>query len=74
MDRASERFYNYLLLSGFYFLILLSSEVLQKGCPFVCNWGNPLANVPYVGGNTLANLLQGVRGCWQPSSKFVIGF
>jgi hypothetical protein len=26
--------------------ILLSSEVLHKGCPRVCNWDNPLANMP----------------------------
>jgi hypothetical protein len=36
---TSDCFYNCFLLLGFYLWILLSSEVLHKGCPFVGNWG-----------------------------------
>jgi hypothetical protein len=39
---------------------------LHKGCSFVCYWGNPLSNMPLVVINPLANLLQGVRGFWNP--------
>ncbi len=62
--------YNYMLLLGeLYFLQRYCTKV-----PFVCNWNNPLVNVPlllvtlwqmcyreYDGiGNPLANVLQGV--------------
>ncbi len=39
----------------------------------MCNWDNPLANMPQVASNPQANLLQGVRGYLQPSGKFVTG-
>jgi hypothetical protein len=48
---------------------------LQRYCTMVASLlsGNLLENVSEVVGNPLANLLQGVRGYWQPSrsSKFV---
>jgi hypothetical protein len=41
--------------------------------PFCVQLGHASWNVLKVVGNPLANLLQGVRGYWQPSGKFVIG-
>jgi hypothetical protein len=35
--------------------------------------GQPFCNVPKVVSNPLTNFLQGVRGYWQPSGKFVTG-
>ncbi len=40
---------------AFYFLILLSSEALEKGCSIVF-WRNPLANESEVVCNLLTNL------------------
>ncbi len=33
----------------------------------------PFCNVPKVVSNPLANFIQGVRGYWQPSAKFITG-
>jgi hypothetical protein len=50
---------------------LNSSEVLHKGCPFVCFQATTLENMSEVVGNNPANLLLGVRRYWQPLGKFV---
>ncbi len=43
-----------------------------KSCPFICNWDNPLANVPQAVSNSIANFSQGDTGYQQPFGKFII--
>jgi hypothetical protein len=69
--QTSDSFYIYLLLLGFQLWILLSSEVLQKGCPFICYGGNHLLSE--VVGSPVASLWLGVRGYWQPIGLFLQG-
>ncbi len=58
------------LLLGFQLRILLSLEVLHRGCLFKYYWGNPLANVSEVVGNPQANLYRGSEGIGNPLSNF----
>jgi hypothetical protein len=62
-----------LLLIGFYLSILLSSEVLHRVAP-LCAIGAILLQMCHRLLATLWQMLQGLRGYWQPSGKFVIGY
>jgi hypothetical protein len=55
------------------YIILLSLELLLAGWPFVCLWGNPIANVSQVIGNSQANFIKDIIGHWQPSDKLLKG-
>jgi hypothetical protein len=66
-----------------FFILFIASWFLSLNFPFfrgiaqrlpLCvQLGQPFCNVPKVVSNPLANFLQGVRGYWQPSGKFITG-
>jgi hypothetical protein len=62
------------LLAAALFLIRISFslQVLQKGSPFVCEWGSPLGNSEIIGTH-LADMFQEIKGPGKSFDKFAIG-
>jgi hypothetical protein len=71
------KLWKFLYLFTCFLVFLTLNFTLFRGIalrlPLCVQLGQPFCNVPKVVGNPLANFLQGVRGYWQPSDKFVIG-